>query len=109
MIKSIDSVTTQRKILRLRKETPTETLLRSLNVIFNEVDQSWTNPYFGAVPYIRALKSLDNLNDMFVNDKAVDLVRYFLSNAQTWKGVVARRIKKELKQMISSYEKNKCF
>jgi len=33
-------------------------------------------------------------------DRGEDVVRYFLSNAKTWRGETARRIKAELKSML---------
>jgi hypothetical protein len=70
---------------------------RSLAVIANEIIRDWRKPYFGAVPYMSAMLSLDNVGEMYGADSAKSIVLYFLANANAWKGETARRIKKELK------------
>lgn len=65
-----------------------------------DIERDWTKPYFGAVPYIRAMRELDTVNDMYGQDDAKSVIMYFLANAGTWRGETARRIKKELKGMI---------
>jgi hypothetical protein len=65
--------------------------------IAREIRQDWKKPYFGAVPYLSAMSSLDTINDMFDHDSARSVVLYFLSNAAAWRGDTARRVKAELK------------
>lgn len=72
---------------------------RSLRVIAKEIRQDWVKPYFGAVPYLQAMATLDSIHDHYGLDSAKEIVIYFLGNAQTWKGEVARRIKAELKAL----------
>jgi hypothetical protein len=73
---------------------------RSLSVIAYEIRADWAKPYFGAVPYLEALESLDQVTDRYYEDDAEDVVRYFLANATTWRGETARRIKAELKDIL---------
>jgi hypothetical protein len=75
---------------------------RSLAVIAGEITADWKRPYFGAVPYIQAMRKLNGVSerDMYGQDSARSVVLYFLSNAVTWRGPVARRIKAELKSML---------
>ena len=73
---------------------------RPLSVIANEISNDWENVYFGAVDYLNALKTLNTINDMYYQDTAYSIVAYFLSNAGTWRGETARRVKKELNAMI---------
>jgi hypothetical protein len=47
--------------------------------------------------------SLDNLDEMFYADTAQSVVLYFLSNAATWRGPEAKRIKAELKSMLKAH------
>jgi hypothetical protein len=75
-------------------------VFRPLNVIATEIRADWKQVYFGAVPYLAAMRSLDNVNDSYGMDNAKSIVAYFLSNAGTWRGEVARNIKKELNTMI---------
>ena len=69
------------------------------NIAWDIIDD-WKTPYFGAVPYIDAMQTLDQITDRFYEDDAEDIVRYFLSNATTWRGETARRIKAELKDIL---------
>ncbi len=74
------------------------TELRSLNAIAYEIARIWRKPYFGAVPYLQAMGSLDSCQDNYGYDSGKSIVLYFLSNATSWKGDDARRIKAELKK-----------
>jgi hypothetical protein len=75
-------------------------MTRSLNTIAREIRSNWAKPYFGAVPYLDAMGSLDTMQDKYYFDDAQSVVLYFLANATTWKGETARRIKAELKTML---------
>lgn len=75
---------------------------RSLQVIAFEIRKDWKNPYFGAKPYIEAMCSLEKITDNYYLDSAESVVRYFLANAKTWRGEVARRIKAELNEMLKN-------
>ena len=48
--------------------------------------------------------SLEKITDNYYLDSAESVVRYFLANAGTWRGEVARRIKAELKEMLKNVE-----
>lgn len=71
---------------------------RTLSAIADEITKDWKKPYFGAVPYLEAMSTLQSVSDSFYEDSGRSVVTYFLANANTWKGEVARRIKAELKQ-----------
>lgn len=72
---------------------------RPLCAIALDIRRDWTRPYFGAVPYIDAMRSLNTMADMYGADSAKTIVVYFLANANTWRGETARRVKAELKAM----------
>lgn len=72
---------------------------RPLYVIAAEIRKDWKNVYFGAVPYLDAMEALTSIKDAYYYDSGESVVLYFLSNATTWRGEVARRIKAELKAM----------
>ena len=74
---------------------------RPLWQIAKDIKKNWQRPYFGAVPYLEAMEQLDSINDMFYEDSAKSVVLYFLSNATTWRGDVAKAIKAELKSMAA--------
>lgn len=74
--------------------------MRPLNEIAREIDENWTAPYYGAVPYLRAMLGLKSISDYCGNERGSSVVRYFLSNAGSWRGDVARRVKAELREMV---------
>ena len=74
--------------------------MRQLNIIAREIWENWEKPYFGAIPYLKAMSTLTDINQQYGYDSAESVVRYFLSNATTWRGEHARRIKAELKDML---------
>jgi hypothetical protein len=45
------------------------------------------------------MATLDSVNDNYGWDSGKMIVLYFLSNASTWRGETAKRIKAELKAM----------
>jgi hypothetical protein len=56
----------------------------SIHSIARLIRQDWKNPYFGAVPYLNAMQSLDSVDDSVGYDSGASIVRYFLSNARTY-------------------------
>lgn len=79
---------------------PASKQTRPLYAIAKEIKADWTKVYFGAVPYLDAMGGLDKITDYFFLDPADSIVRYFLGNANTWRGETARRVKAELKAML---------
>lgn len=55
-------------------------------------------PY--AWPYLEAMLDLYHVNDNYGADSGVSVVLYFLSNASTWHGENAKRLKAELKALL---------
>ena len=74
--------------------------IRPICVIAVEILQDWKKPYFGAVPYLEAMTWLNTPDDSYGCDSARSIIAYFLSNASTWRGETARRIKKELNLLL---------
>lgn len=74
--------------------------MRTLSTIAYEISKDWKKPYFGAVPYIQAMSTLGDIKQPYGYDSGESIVRYFLSNATSWRGENARRIKSELKDML---------
>lgn len=79
--------------------TKVKKVTRPLNVIAQEIVKDWTKVYFGAIPYLAAMLTLDSIEDKYIRDSGRSIVPYFLANAGTWRGETARRIKAELKAM----------
>lgn len=80
------------------KKTKIESV-RALSTIAREIRSDWKKPYFGAVPYLSAMMCLNSVDDYYGLDDGKTIVLYFLSNASTWRGETAKRIKAELKAM----------
>jgi hypothetical protein len=74
---------------------------RPLSVIAREVYQDWKKVNYAAKPYLDAMAQLHSIDDDYMYDSARSVVLYFLSNARTWKGEVAKRVKAELKKMAT--------
>lgn len=75
-------------------------MTRPLFTIARDIRANWKKPYFGAVPYIDAMSALNDIGDNYGLDDARSIVRYFLANASTFRGDVAKAIKTELKALI---------
>lgn len=77
---------------------------RTFQQIAKDIKSTWMNVYFGAVPYLEALLTLDTTNPeaLYGIETAGDITRYFLANAQTFRGVDARKLKEELKTLINN-------
>lgn len=64
--------------------------------------KSKTGINFGAKPYLDAMFTMSHVNDNFGMDSGKSIILYFLSNATTWKGDVAKTIKTELKKRVKA-------
>ena len=74
--------------------------MRNLSEIAREIIADWKNVNVHAEPYLRAMLTLNTIEDRFMVEDGKTQVIYFLCNANTWRGETARRIKKELNAMI---------
>ena len=73
---------------------------RKLSAIAYDIADDWQSVNFAAEPYLAAMATLDHIDDAYGYDDARSVVLYFLSNASTWRGENARRIKAELKALL---------
>ena len=74
--------------------------VRSLQTIATEIKQDWKNVNYAAKPYLEAMSQLNKITDNYYLDSGTSIVSYFLSNAGSWRGEVARRVKAELNKML---------
>jgi len=74
---------------------------RNLNEIAEEIERTWPKVNYAACPYLDAMHRLTSIEGYYGEDSARSIVLYFLSNASTWRGKDARRIKAELKSLVS--------
>lgn len=76
--------------------------MRPLSEIAREIRKDWgAKVNFAAKPYLEAMLSLDTIQDKYGYDDGDSIVRYFLVNANTWRGETAKRVKAELKAMLA--------
>ena len=79
---------------------------RSLSLIARDIRTHWVkkdgtpNVNYAAEPYLQAMARLNNISDSYYADDARTMVLYFLSNASSFRGEDAKRIKAELKSML---------
>jgi len=64
------------------------------------ISNDWKNVNFAARPYLDAMYSLNSVSDMYMADTGTSVVAYFLCNATSWRGDVAKAVKKELQRRI---------
>lgn len=75
---------------------------RSLSVIARDICKDWTRVNYAAKPYLCAMQTMGDIRESYGYDSGASVVLYFLSNASTWRGDTAKRIKSELKAMIAN-------
>ena len=75
---------------------------RPLYTIARDIRKAWPKVNYAAKPYLDAMADLSSIKDKYMFDSADSIVRYFLSNATTFRGDDAKRIKDELKAMLKA-------
>lgn len=76
----------------------TETL--PLYAIARKIRADWKNVNYAARPYLEAMASLSSVDDSYGFDNGRSIIRYFLCNASSWRGPIAKEIKATLKSML---------
>ena len=77
-------------------------MTRPISAIAREIQRAWPKPYFGAAPYLSAMRSLERASDTYGADRGLSVISYFLSNAARFKGADARALKAELKAALKT-------
>jgi len=72
---------------------------RPIYEIAAEIRADWKKVNYAAKPYLDAMRSLDKITDNYGYDTGESVVLYFVSNARSWRGEVAKRVKAELKAL----------
>jgi len=76
--------------------------MRTIKEIAQEIQSDWKNVNYAARPYLEVMHKLNTIEDKFMNDYGSTIVVYFLSNAGSYRGETAKRIKNELKTILKS-------
>lgn len=74
--------------------------MRNLSEIAKEIRADWKNVSPYALPYLNAMARLDSVGQRYGVDEGRAVVNYFLANCGGWRGEVARKVKKELNEMV---------
>ena len=74
-------------------------MARPIHEIAAEIERTWAKVNYAARPYLDAMHELTLITDNYMYDSGKSVVLYFLSNATTFRGEDARRLKAELKEI----------
>lgn len=80
--------------------TPDSLKTMKLYEIAKVIRNDWKTVHFTAKPYLEAMGTLTELRDNYGFENGLSIVRYFLSNTSSWRGDVAKMVKKELNRRI---------
>jgi hypothetical protein len=73
---------------------------RKISKIAEEIAKDWRNIRWSAEPYLQIMFVIESINDIYGSTNGKNIILRFLCNAATWRGETAKRIKKELKEMV---------
>ena len=80
--------------------TNDETTPRTVKAIAREISADWKKVNYAAAPYLDAMGDLNSVDDDYGYDCGRSVVLYFLSNASSYRGDTARKLKAELRGMV---------
>ena len=76
----------------------------SLSALAGIIRKDWSKQgkgvNYAAKPYLSAMADLENITDNYGADSGEMIVAYFLGNARSWKGPVAKVVKAELQRRL---------
>jgi len=75
-------------------------MTRPIATIAADISRDWKKVNYAAVPYLRAMSCLNTRSDKYGEDDAIGIIVYFLANATSWRGVTAKAIKAELRDIV---------
>jgi hypothetical protein len=79
-------------------------MTRRIRDIAHDIENDWSRQgkgvNYAAKPYLNAMFFLTDKNSAYGMDDATTVVLYFLSNASSYRGELARSLKAELKEAI---------
>lgn len=78
---------------------------KSISALACLVSRDWKKVNYAAKPYLDAMYSLNTISDAYGYDSGQSIVRYFLSNAGSWRGDVAKAVKSELNNRLKGVSK----
>jgi hypothetical protein len=81
--------------------------MKSLSELAVTIDRECNGKpwYVYAKPYVKAMRSLDTIDDVYIADSGESVVLYALSNLSYWRGDIARQVKAELKDHLKAVKR----
>ena len=76
----------------------------SIHAIARIIQRDWSTKgkgvNFAAKPYLEVMRSMEDVDAKYGMDSGASIIRYFLSNAGSWRGETAKIVKAELNKRI---------
>ena len=91
-----DYLNTQAELTVLERDLP----LMPIYEIAGIIRDDWGKVNYAAEPYLEAMEALASVDDMYGADRGKSVIAYFLGNSNSWRGPIARLVKKELNKRI---------
>lgn len=77
----------------------------TLSQISDLISNSWNNMPEKAYCYVEAMSQIESLEDKYGDyETGLEIVSYFLTNAKTWQGNIAKNVKQHLNNLIRNYK-----
>ena len=86
------------RLIQVNGELPTATVSQIASII----ELNWRAMNFAAVTYVRAMRSMWSVDSKYGCDDGRSIILYFLSNASTWRGPIAKAVKAELNKRLKN-------
>lgn len=83
-------------------ELPHLSLSDIASLIYDDHRKQKRQVNYAAKPYLEALTTLQKITDNYMMDSGTSIVAYMLGNLTSWKGEVAKAVKKELNRRLKS-------
>ena len=81
---------------------PTARQLRLVSDVAADIRKAWPKVNYAAKAYLEAMETMSTMDKPYYEDSAQSVILYFLSNASTFRGEDAKRLKAELKELVAS-------
>jgi len=72
----------------------------SVSELATIIRKNWPKVNYAAQPYLDAMRSMDSFDQDYGADTGQSIGLYFLSNASSWRGDVAKLVRAELKRRL---------
>ena len=78
----------------------------TLSQIADLISNSWNNMPLKIDEYVEAMSQIESIEDKYGDyETGAEIVTYFLANAKSWQGDIAKDVKQHLNNLINNYGK----